>query len=75
MTEKSAYKGNFPGEYAATRESADAARRDELRDELAMHAMGSLIIAGLNTDAWRDYDDMAESAYRIADAMLMARRK
>ncbi|WP_369606241.1 hypothetical protein [Serratia marcescens] len=44
-----------------------------LRDYFAAKAMSSLVISGLNTDAWSDYDDMAGSAYSIADAMLKAR--
>lgn len=44
-----------------------------LRDYFAAKAMSSLVISGLNTDAWSSYEDMAGSAYSIADAMLKAR--
>ncbi len=46
-----------------------------LRDYFAAKAMSSLVISGLNTDAWSDYEDMAKSAYSIADSMLKARNQ
>lgn len=44
-----------------------------LRDYFAAKAMSGLVVSGLNSDAWSDYEDMAGSAYSIADAMLKAR--
>lgn len=44
-----------------------------LRDYFAAKAMQSLLAAGLNSGAWSDYDDLAKSAWSVADAMLKAR--
>ncbi|MBD1404267.1 hypothetical protein N4Q63_08295 [Leclercia adecarboxylata] len=44
-----------------------------LRDYFAAKAMQALVTSGLNTGAWDDYDDLAKSAWSIADAMLRAR--
>ncbi|WP_158783703.1 hypothetical protein [Pantoea sp. BAV 3049] len=35
----------------------------------ALAAMQALISSGLNTDAWDNYEDLAQSAFAIADAM------
>lgn len=44
-----------------------------LRDYMAAKAMQALATSGLNTGAWDDYDDLAKSAWSIADAMLRTR--
>lgn len=44
-----------------------------IRDFMAAKAMQALVTSGLNTGAWEDYDDLAKSAWSIADAMLRAR--
>lgn len=38
-------------------------------EEYAIAAMQALITSGLNTDAWSDYEDLARSAFAVADAM------
>lgn len=40
------------------------------RQAIAIQAMHALIIAGLNTGAWEDYEDLVRSAYGIADEFL-----
>ncbi|HGM5489881.1 TPA: hypothetical protein ACKP1B_001485 [Serratia fonticola] len=42
------------------------------REAIALQAMHALIIAGLNTDAWNDYEDLVSSAYAIAEEFLEA---
>lgn len=38
-------------------------------EDYAVAAMNALVIAGLNSGAWEDYDDLAKSAFMIAEAM------
>lgn len=38
-------------------------------EDYAIAAMNALVIAGLNSGAWEDYDDLAKSAFMIAEAM------
>lgn len=38
-------------------------------EQYAVAAMQGLIISGLNTGAWDNYNDVARSAFAIADAM------
>lgn len=46
-----------------------------LRDWFAGQALGVLVAEFMKIDsAWHDYDDVASSAYGIADALLRARR-
>lgn len=45
-----------------------------LRDAFAIGALPACVEAFMHSgSAWDSYDDLAESAYRIADAMLRAR--
>jgi len=56
----------------------DTMAREELRDKFAMSAMSGLVSAMPSNSTWEDHmsriDTMARNAYRIADAMLAARK-
>ena len=44
-------------------------------EDYAVAAMNALVIAGLNSGAWEDYDDLAKSAFMIAESMIKVRDK
>lgn len=44
-------------------------------EDYAVAAMNALVIAGLNSGAWEDYDDLAKSAFMIAESMIKERNK
>lgn len=44
-------------------------------EEYAMAAMQALITSGLNTGAWSDYEDLASSAFAVAEAMKAEERR
>lgn len=52
-----------------------AADRRKMRGSLAVEAWKCLLVGGLNSDAWSDYDDLASSSFRAADAMLAKMEK
>ena len=41
-----------------------------LRQTIAIQALNALIISGLNSGAWEDYEDLVKSANTIADEFL-----
>lgn len=60
------------------RDEEAARSRGELRDSFARAALPALVTEFLASEAsaeqvWDDYDELASSAYMIADAMLRAR--
>lgn len=62
----------FPMEATENTAWRDCNQGMTLRDYMAAKAMQALVTSGLNTGAWEDYDDLAKSAWSIADAMLRA---
>lgn len=49
--------------------------RAKLRDEFAKSAMESLIISLIICEGYSKFEDIAEDAYKMADAMLTAREQ
>lgn len=56
-------------ESAYAKGKASSAKRKKEIGSLAVEAWKCLLIAGLNSDAWDDYDDLANSAFKAAHAM------
>lgn len=59
--------------HSADNEACELGQNPWLRDQFAGQAMQALIGGGIESDAWEGYDELANSAYRIADAMLRAK--
>lgn len=65
----------WPGDYAGSQcHSYNSAGGMTLRDYFAGQALGAMVACFLQSgDAWNGYDDLSQSVYRVADAMLKAR--
>jgi hypothetical protein len=59
----------------ATEEQAREQQRDELVKLAFPVALADFYRTGGAGEVWDDYDDLAESCYNAADAMLRARKK